>query len=39
MLTLTGVTAGYGGGNVLQGLDLHCADKTVGISAFIFFYK
>jgi len=29
MLTLTGVTAGYGGGNVLQGLDLLCADKTV----------
>jgi ABC-type branched-subunit amino acid transport system ATPase component len=29
MLTLTGVTAGYGGGNVLQGVDLHCDDKTV----------
>jgi ABC-type branched-subunit amino acid transport system ATPase component len=29
MLTLSGVTAGYGGGNVLQGVDLHCAEKTV----------
>jgi branched-chain amino acid transport system ATP-binding protein len=29
MLTLTGVTAGYGGGNVLQGVDLHCDAKTV----------
>jgi branched-chain amino acid transport system ATP-binding protein len=29
MLTLSGVTAGYGGGNVLQGVDLHCADGTV----------
>ena len=29
MLTLEGVTAGYGGGNVLQGVDLHCADRTV----------
>ena len=29
MLTLKGVTAGYGGGNVLQGVDLHCADRTV----------
>jgi ABC-type branched-subunit amino acid transport system ATPase component len=30
MLTLSGVTAGYGnGGNVLQGVDLHCADRTV----------
>ena len=29
MLTLKDVTAGYGGGNVLQGVDLHCADKTV----------
>lgn len=29
MLTLEGVTAGYGGGNVLQGVDLHCADETV----------
>jgi ABC-type branched-subunit amino acid transport system ATPase component len=29
MLTLTGVEAGYGGGNVLQGVDLHCADRTV----------
>ena len=29
MLTLNGVTAGYGGGNVLQGVDLHCADRTV----------
>jgi ABC-type branched-subunit amino acid transport system ATPase component len=29
MLTLKDVTAGYGGGNVLQGVDLHCADGTV----------
>jgi ABC-type branched-subunit amino acid transport system ATPase component len=29
MLTLKNVTAGYGGGNVLQGVDLHCADRTV----------
>lgn len=29
MLTLSGVTAGYGGGNVLQGVDLHCEEKTV----------
>jgi ABC-type branched-subunit amino acid transport system ATPase component len=29
MLTLSEVTAGYGGGNVLQGVDLHCADRTV----------
>jgi ABC-type branched-subunit amino acid transport system ATPase component len=29
MLTLEDVTAGYGGGNVLQGVDLHCADRTV----------
>jgi ABC-type branched-subunit amino acid transport system ATPase component len=29
MLTLENVTAGYGGGNVLQGVDLHCADRTV----------
>ncbi|HEV8569106.1 MAG TPA: ABC transporter ATP-binding protein [Actinoplanes sp.] len=29
MLTLTGVTAGYGGGNVLQGVDLYCDAKTV----------
>jgi ABC-type branched-subunit amino acid transport system ATPase component len=29
MLTLSDVTAGYGGGNVLQGVDLHCADRTV----------
>ena len=30
MLTLEGVTAGYGGGgNVLQGIDLHCAPGTV----------
>jgi ABC-type branched-subunit amino acid transport system ATPase component len=29
MLTLSGVVAGYGGGNVLQGVDLHCADRTV----------
>jgi len=29
MLSLTGVVAGYGGGNVLQGVDLSCADGTV----------
>ena len=29
MLTLNDVTAGYGGGDVLQGVDLHCADGTV----------
>jgi branched-chain amino acid transport system ATP-binding protein len=29
MLTLKDVTAGYGGGNVLQGVDLYCAEKTV----------
>jgi branched-chain amino acid transport system ATP-binding protein len=29
MLTLDNVTAGYGGGNVLQGVDLHCATGTV----------
>jgi branched-chain amino acid transport system ATP-binding protein len=29
MLTLNDVTAGYGGGNVLQGVDLHCPDNTV----------
>jgi ABC-type branched-subunit amino acid transport system ATPase component len=29
MLTLSGVTAGYGGGNVLQGVDLHCEERTV----------
>jgi len=29
VLTLSQVTAGYGGGNVLQGVDLHCADRTV----------
>ena len=29
MLTVSGVTAGYGGGNVLQGVDLHCAEGTV----------
>ncbi|MBU2670333.1 ATP-binding cassette domain-containing protein [Actinoplanes bogorensis] len=30
MLTLKDVTAGYGnGGNVLQGVDLHCPDNTV----------
>ena len=29
MLTLKDVTAGYGGGDVLQGVDLHCAEKTV----------
>lgn len=29
MLTLDGVVAGYGGGNVLQGVDLHCAAGSV----------
>jgi ABC-type branched-subunit amino acid transport system ATPase component len=29
VLTLSAVTAGYGGGNVLQGVDLACAEKTV----------
>jgi ABC-type branched-subunit amino acid transport system ATPase component len=29
VLTLTGVTAGYGGGNVLQGVDLSCAPGTI----------
>jgi ABC-type branched-subunit amino acid transport system ATPase component len=29
MLTLSGVTAGYGGGDVLQGVDLHCPERTV----------
>ena len=29
MLTLTSITAGYGGGNVLQNVDLHCAERTV----------
>ena len=29
MLTLETVTAGYGGGDVLQGVDLHCARGTV----------
>jgi ABC-type branched-subunit amino acid transport system ATPase component len=29
VLTLTGVTAGYGGGDVLQGVDLYCAAETV----------
>jgi branched-chain amino acid transport system ATP-binding protein len=29
MLTLNEVTAGYGGGDVLQGVDLHCAERTV----------
>ena len=29
MLTLKGVTAGYGGGNVLHGVDLTCDDRTV----------
>jgi branched-chain amino acid transport system ATP-binding protein len=28
-LTLSAVTAGYGGGNVLQGVDLTCAERTV----------
>lgn len=29
MLTLTGVVAGYGGGNVLQGVDLTCPPGTI----------
>lgn len=29
LLSLAGVTAGYGGGNVLQGVDLDCAEGTV----------
>jgi ABC-type branched-subunit amino acid transport system ATPase component len=29
MLTLTSVVAGYGGGSVLQGVDLHCAEGTI----------
>jgi ABC-type branched-subunit amino acid transport system ATPase component len=29
MLTLNDVTAGYGGGDVLRGVDLHCAERTV----------
>ena len=29
MLSLKGVVAGYGGGNVLKGVDLTCADGTV----------
>ena len=29
LLSLSGVTAGYGGGNVLQGVDLDCAEGTV----------
>nr|WP_284291221.1 ATP-binding cassette domain-containing protein [Angustibacter aerolatus] len=29
VLNLSGVVAGYGGGNVLQGVDLHCADATI----------
>jgi ABC-type branched-subunit amino acid transport system ATPase component len=29
VLSLTGVVAGYGGGNVLQGVDLSCAERTV----------
>ena len=29
MLSLKGVVAGYGGGNVLQGVDLSCAEGTV----------
>ena len=29
MLTLDDVIAGYGGGDVLQGVDLHCADGSV----------
>src|SRR5450756_1061971 len=28
-LSLKGVVAGYGGGNVLQGVDLSCAEGTV----------
>jgi ABC-type branched-subunit amino acid transport system ATPase component len=29
LLSLSGVTAGYGGGNVLQGVDLDCPEGTV----------
>jgi ABC-type branched-subunit amino acid transport system ATPase component len=29
LLSLSGVTAGYGGGDVLQGVDLACAEGTV----------
>jgi ABC-type branched-subunit amino acid transport system ATPase component len=29
VLTVSAVTAGYGGGDVLQGVDLVCADRTV----------
>ncbi|GLZ05592.1 ABC transporter ATP-binding protein [Actinomadura sp. NBRC 104412] len=29
MLTLTSVVAGYGGGMVLRGVDLHCAEGTI----------
>jgi ABC-type branched-subunit amino acid transport system ATPase component len=29
MLSLVAVTAGYGGGDVLQGVDLTCAERTV----------
>ena len=29
LLSLAGVTAGYGGGDVLQGVDLDCAEGTV----------
>ena len=29
LLALSGVSAGYGGGNVLQGVDLTCAEGTV----------
>jgi branched-chain amino acid transport system ATP-binding protein len=29
MLTMTGVRAGYGGSDVLQGVDLHCATGTI----------
>jgi ABC-type branched-subunit amino acid transport system ATPase component len=29
VLTLSGVVAGYGGGDVLQGVDLACADATI----------
>ena len=29
MLTLDNVTAGYGGGDVLQGVDLHCPEGSV----------
>lgn len=29
MLTMTGIRAGYGGSDVLQGVDLHCATGTI----------